>query len=44
MLYTCRCDSPLGGITLLSDGEALTGLWFDGQRYFDGVRVAAAQA
>ena len=26
--------SPLGGITLASDGEALTGLWFDGQKYF----------
>ena len=27
-------DSPLGGITLASDGKALTGLWFDGQKYF----------
>ncbi len=26
--------SPLGGITIASDGEALTGLWFDGQKYF----------
>ncbi|WP_303821950.1 methylated-DNA--[protein]-cysteine S-methyltransferase [Ruminococcus flavefaciens] len=26
--------SPLGGITLASDGKALTGLWFDGQKYF----------
>lgn len=26
--------SPLGPITLSSDGEALTGLWFDGQKYF----------
>ena len=26
--------SPLGGITLASDSEALTGLWFDGQKYF----------
>ena len=25
-------DSPLGGITLAGDGEALVGLWFDGQR------------
>lgn len=30
-----RCyASPLGGITLASDGGALTGLWFDGQKYF----------
>lgn len=27
-------DSPLGGITLASDGQSLTGLWFDGQKYF----------
>ena len=34
MEYTCRCSSPLGDITLASDGEALTGLWFDGQKYY----------
>ncbi|MBR0464752.1 MAG: methylated-DNA--[Clostridia bacterium] len=32
--YISRYDSPLGGITLASDGSALVGLWFDGQRYF----------
>ena len=34
MEYTHRYISPLGGITLASDGEALTGLWFDGQKHF----------
>ena len=34
MDYSYHYVSPLGGITLSSDGEALTGLWFDGQRYF----------
>ena len=34
MDYIHRCASPLGGITLASDGEALTGLWFDGQKHF----------
>ena len=34
MRYTFHYDSPLGGITLASDGEALSGLWFDGQKYF----------
>ena len=34
MDYTYRYTSPLGGITLASDGEALTGLWFDVQKYF----------
>lgn len=27
-------NSPLGGITLSSSGSELTGLWFDGQKYF----------
>ena len=27
-------DSPLGGITMASDGTALIGLWFNGQRHF----------
>ena len=27
-------SSPLGMITLASDGEALTGLWFEGQKHF----------
>ena len=34
MEWTRHIDSPLGGITLASDGEALTGLWFDGQKRF----------
>ena len=38
MDYTWHYRSPLGGITLASDGEALTGLWFDGQKFFgDGL-------
>ena len=27
-------SSPLGRITMASDGDALTGLWFEGQKYF----------
>ena len=37
MDYTAHYDSPLGGITLGSDGKALIGLWFDGQKYFADV-------
>lgn len=33
-LYSCSYVSPLGDITMASDGEALTGLWFNGQKYF----------
>lgn len=34
MQYTNKYKSPLGEITLASDGDHLTGLWFDGQKYF----------
>ena len=34
MDYIHHYNSPLGGITIASDGTALTGLWFDGQKYF----------
>lgn len=34
MIYACKYNSPIGGITMASSGEALTGLWFDGQKYF----------
>ena len=34
MFYIHHYISPLGGITEASDGSALTGLWFDGQKYF----------
>ncbi len=34
MTYSCTYRSPLGQIVLGSDGEALTGLWFAGQKYF----------
>lgn len=34
MTYTYHYNSPLGGITLAGNGTELTGLWFDGQKYF----------
>lgn len=34
MQYIHYYDSPLGRITLASDGEKLSGLWFDGQKYY----------
>lgn len=45
MQFLKYCGSPLGGITLASDGVALTGLWLEGQKYFgatlgEGVREA----
>lgn len=34
MTYIYHYHSPSGGITLSSNGTELTGLWFDGQKYF----------
>jgi len=34
MIYTKTVPSPLGSILLSSNGEHLTGLWFEGQTYF----------
>ena len=38
MEYIHHYESSFGGITMASDGKALMGLWFDGQKYFaDGL-------
>lgn len=34
MQYTNKYSSPIGRITMASNEERLTGLWFDGQKYF----------
>ena len=34
MIYICKYESPIGSLTAASNGVALTGLWFDGQKYF----------
>ncbi|MCM1254246.1 MAG: methylated-DNA--[protein]-cysteine S-methyltransferase [Clostridium sp.] len=34
MQYTSKYESPLGGIVLAADEIGLTGLWFEGQKYF----------
>lgn len=34
MFYINKYNSPIGVITLASNGKELTGLWFDGQKYF----------
>lgn len=33
MFYSSTYDSPVGKLTLCSDGESLCGLWLDGQKY-----------
>ena len=34
MIYTCTYLSPLGDVLLAADEIGLTGLWFEGQKYF----------
>ena len=34
MMYTCHYQSPFGEILLAADEIGLTGLWFEGQKYF----------
>ena len=34
MVYTCKYKSPLGNILLAADEIGVTGLWFEGQKYF----------
>lgn len=34
MTYLIKPSSPLGRMYLASDGEAVTGLWFEGQEHF----------
>ncbi len=34
MQYISTCKSPIGNILLAADEIGLTGLWFDGQKYF----------
>lgn len=44
MTYVRRVDSPLGGMTMLSDGERLCGLWFDGQAHAPAADPAWVEA
>lgn len=43
MICTAEYSSPLGMITLACDGEALIGLWFNGQRHFGSVLPEGAE-
>jgi methylated-DNA-[protein]-cysteine S-methyltransferase len=44
MHYTTAYPSPLGLLTLASDGDNLTGLWIEGQKYFKAnITEAAAE-
>lgn len=38
--YIGMYGSPLGGMTIAADNDAVTGLWFDGQKYFGNILPA----
>lgn len=42
MLYYKKTASPLGEITLRSDGKALTGLWFADDKHYGAKDIAGA--
>lgn len=42
MLYYKKISSPLGEITLRSDGEALTGLWFADDKHYGAKDIVGA--
>jgi len=41
MYYKTTHPSPVGPITLASDGECLVGLWLEGQKYYGGTIAGA---
>lgn len=43
MTYLTKLASPLGPLTLSSDGEAVSGLWLEGQKYFAAGLEAEAE-
>lgn len=34
MIYVCEFESPMGPVMAASDGESITGLWLEGQKYY----------
>jgi methylated-DNA-[protein]-cysteine S-methyltransferase len=43
MHYSTKYQSPIGVLTLLSDGESLLGLWMDGQKYYGATMPAMSE-
>lgn len=43
MDYFAVAESPVGALTLASDGEALIGLWLEGQKYFEATLGSAEE-
>lgn len=44
MQYVCKYSSPLGDMTMAGNGHALTGVWFDGQKYFPPIPAGIREA
>lgn len=44
MLYISKNSSPIGTLTLASEGSSLVGVWMDGQKYYLGKYSEAEEA
>ena len=42
MFYESVCNSPIGKLTGVSDGQSLTGIWFEEQKYYGASILASA--
>lgn len=43
MDYLLEMDSPVGPVTVASDGDAIVGLWLEGQKHFEATLEAAEE-
>lgn len=43
MHYICKLSSPVGMLTAASDGQSVTGLWLEGQKYYAFTLDGAAE-
>ena len=43
MDYLATIDSPVGSVTVASDGEAIVGLWLEGQKHFEEIGRASCR-
>lgn len=42
--YVCKYESPIGKLTVLSDGEYITGLWIKNMKYSKNTEIIEVQA
>ena len=43
MVYTTHYQSPLGALLLAARGDALAGLWLEGQKYYQNNNIGCGR-